>query len=69
MSWLIVNRATGLAVSETFRHNVAEAIRRDRYAVLEAADYLARINKAIRAGHKNADGSVFLVDVMKECPW
>lgn len=64
MSWVIVSRETGLAVAETFRRNVADAIRRDRYAVLEAGDYLGRVNKAIKVGHKNADGSVFIVDVM-----
>lgn len=43
-SWIVVSRATGSAVLETFSRRVAEAISTERYEVLTALAYLARLN-------------------------
>lgn len=43
-SWVVVNRATGKAVFETFERSTAQAINTERYEVLTAARWLGRIN-------------------------
>ncbi len=49
MSWVIVEKATGKAVFETFKQNVADAINRSKYDVIEAGEYLAALNAKIKA--------------------
>lgn len=44
-SWIIVNRATGQAVLETYQQSVAEKVNQSKYEVLTALQYLVRFNK------------------------
>jgi hypothetical protein len=44
-SWVIVDRATGDSVLETFSRSLAEKINQDRYEVVTAAQWLARLNR------------------------
>lgn len=48
-SWIIVDKTTGLGISETWSQRTAKAINPARFEALPAADYLARLNRAIRA--------------------
>lgn len=43
-SWVIVRKATGEAVLETFNPKVAMAINRDRYTAVPIHDYLIGVN-------------------------
>ena len=45
-SWVIVRRATGEAVLETWSHDVAARISADRYEVRTALDHLQRLNRS-----------------------
>jgi hypothetical protein len=47
-SWVIVNRATGAAVFETFERATAEAVNQDVYEVVTAAHWLARFSQQAR---------------------
>lgn len=47
-SWIVVDRATGKGVLETFSRKVAEAINQDRYEVITTATWLARVNASIK---------------------
>lgn len=47
-SWIVVDRATGKGVLETFNRKVAEAINQDRYEVITTATWLARVNASIK---------------------
>lgn len=47
-SWIIVSRATGKPVLETFKRSTAEAINQRAYEVLTAAQWLARFNTNLR---------------------
>lgn len=49
-SWVIVSRATGRAVLETFERRTAEAINANRYEVLTALQWLHRVNRIIAVG-------------------
>jgi hypothetical protein len=44
-SWIIVSRATGAAVLETFERRTAEAVNQRAYEVLTAAQWLGRLNR------------------------
>ena len=46
-SWIIVNRATGAAVFETFNENTAKAINEKLYRAVPALEYLQQLNKAL----------------------
>lgn len=46
-SWIIVRRATGLPVLETYSREVASAVNAERYEVLTALQWLARFNKSL----------------------
>lgn len=48
-SWIIVDRASGEAVLETWSRAVAAAVNTDRYEVRTALDHLQRFNAAVRA--------------------
>ena len=48
-SWIIVARATGLPVFETFNRRTAEAINQSAYEVLTAAQWLGRFNASLKA--------------------
>jgi hypothetical protein len=48
-SWIIVNRATGLPVFETWQRSVADKVNTARYEVLTAYEWLARFNRSVRA--------------------
>lgn len=48
-SWIIVNKATGQAVFETFNENTAKAINTRLYKAVPALEYLYALNDAIRA--------------------
>ncbi len=50
MSWVIVSRATGLAVMETYTPGLADRVNLERYEVLETEQYLQRVNAEIAAG-------------------
>lgn len=49
-SWVIVDRATGKAVFETFSKRIATAINLERYDVVPILQYLQDINRQIREG-------------------
>lgn len=49
-SWIIVDKATGKAVLETYSFKVASAVNRERYTVESALQYLYRVNREITAG-------------------
>lgn len=48
-SWIVVCKATNVAVLETFNPRVASAINRDKYDVLTAYDYLTQLNARLKA--------------------
>lgn len=54
-SWIIVSRATGKSVLETFNRSTAERVNQERYEVLTAAQYLGRFNRAVREEQRRAD--------------
>lgn len=47
-SWIIVSRATGKPVLETFARAVAEAVNQDKYEVLTALQWLQRFNRSVK---------------------
>jgi hypothetical protein len=47
-SWVVVRRATGEAVLETFSRQLAERVNLDAYQVLTALDWLERLNQPAR---------------------
>ncbi len=49
-SWIVSCRDTGAAVIELFERETAERINQEKYRVETAAQYLGRVNAAIRAG-------------------
>jgi hypothetical protein len=49
-SWIVVRRATGESVIETFLQEVAEAINQEAYAVFTAAQWFGAFNAAIKSG-------------------
>jgi len=50
-SWIVSSRTTGLAVLETFERTTAERINQNAYRVETTAQYLGRINRAIRSNY------------------
>ena len=48
-SWVVVDRATGDSVLETFSRALAEAINQERYEVLTALQWLVRFNAMCKA--------------------
>jgi hypothetical protein len=48
MSWIIVSRATGKPVLETFSSRTADAVDRARYEVFTALQWLQRFNAGLR---------------------
>ena len=46
-SWVVIRKSDGEAVWEVFSPKMVAAIRRDRYDVMTAADYLGSLNRAI----------------------
>lgn len=50
-SWIVVDRLTGRSVLETFSKRVVQAVNRDKYEVLEAGDYLGRMNQQIKSAN------------------
>jgi hypothetical protein len=48
-SWIIVDKASGKAVFETYNAATASAVNRNSYDVLTAYDYLVRLNRQIAA--------------------
>jgi hypothetical protein len=49
-SWVVIRKATGEVLFETFSQAVADAVNRERYDVVPIYDYLVALNKAIREG-------------------
>ena len=52
-SWIVVDRASGRAVLETFSRHVAKSINLTRYEVLSAYDYLVRFNAKLKESQEN----------------
>ena len=50
-SWVIVNRATGAAVFETFNENTARAVNPRLYEAVPALLYLQRLNATLKASN------------------
>lgn len=48
-SWMIVNRATGNVIFETFERSTAERVNQEHYEVLTALQWLNRINRKATA--------------------
>jgi hypothetical protein len=48
MSWIIMSRATGRPVLETFSSRTAGAVDRARYEVLTALQWLQRFNASVK---------------------
>lgn len=46
-SWVVVSRATGEPVLETFNRKVAAAINLDRYQVIPVLEWLAGFNRSL----------------------
>lgn len=44
-SWVIVNKATGFAIFETFNENTAKAINTQLYKAVPILEYLQSLNK------------------------
>ena len=47
-SWVVIEKATGDAVLETFSIDTAKAINLEKYDVLPKYDYLIALNKRIK---------------------
>lgn len=47
-SWIIINRATGNAILETFSEKYAKSINAEKYEVLTAIEYLVQLNEKIK---------------------
>lgn len=47
-SWIVVDRATGRPVLETYNRATASAINQARYEVLTAYAWLVRFNRSLR---------------------
>lgn len=47
-SWIVVSKATGLPVLETFSETVADAINLDKYVVMTALQWLVQFNRSVR---------------------
>lgn len=56
-SWVIVNRATGEAICETFNARLAETVRQDRFTAIPIATYLGNLNSAIKEQPQCSHGS------------
>ena len=53
-SWIIVSRATGKPVLETFERRIALAVNQERYEVLTALQWLSRLNSFSRIASNRA---------------
>jgi len=53
-SWVIVRKATGETIAETYLKHVAEAINKEKYTAVPIIDYLNSLNKEIKAGAARA---------------
>ena len=47
-SWIVIDRQTGQAVAELFSAKLAQSVRRDRFDVLCAYEYLTKLNNIIK---------------------
>lgn len=47
-SWIIISKATGQPVLETFSEAIADAINTERYTVLTALQWLVQFNRSAR---------------------
>ncbi len=47
-SWVIVDKATGKPVLETFRASIAVKVNTDRYEAVPILDWLYRVNAAAK---------------------
>lgn len=47
-SWVIVNKATGVAVFETFNENTAKAVNDKLYKVVPILEYLQEFNRKVK---------------------
>lgn len=47
-SWVIINKATGEAVAETFLRHVAEAVNAEKYEAVPILEYLQGLNRKIK---------------------
>jgi hypothetical protein len=50
-SWVIVDRATGNPIAETFRRKIVGAVDQEKFEVVTTAQWLARVNRKIREAH------------------
>ena len=62
-SWIVKDRATGVAVMETFQRSVAEKINQSRYQVRTAHQHLVSLNNQPKEhtddhnNHRSASGA------------
>ena len=49
MSWIVVSKATGKPVLETFSASVASRINTEKYEVLDAEEWLMRFNAQVKS--------------------
>lgn len=59
-SWVVTRKADGRVMRETWNASVAAKVNRDAYTVETAAEYLGRVNRAIRAATAAATHLPFL---------
>lgn len=52
-SWIIINRATGAAVFETFNENTAKAVNEKLYRAMPAHEYLQQLNKTLTSARNS----------------
>lgn len=47
-SWIIINKATGNAVLETFNRSYAEAVNIEKYRAVPVQEYLQGLNRRMK---------------------
>lgn len=48
-SWMIIEKATGNVICETFNQNHVRQINTEKYEAIDAYDYLLNLNKKLKA--------------------
>jgi hypothetical protein len=52
-SWVIVEKASGKAVFETFSKSLTEKVNTEKYTIIPILEYLYNLNKSIKANGNN----------------
>lgn len=49
MSWIIINKQTGQAITEIFSYSLVKRLNTEKYQAKEAGEYLGELNQQLRA--------------------